>query len=340
MSIMDTKLNIEDFPDMAHMDEYTRACNPSHVERPRRTAGSVRSNHKYPPSSGRPEGRSPFEGRPEGRSPSDGPPPLDESESPHQHMRTVPVSLDINVLMRLDESQARPIYTAKLTHDDVRNFMSASGQGNDKDMSRAIITQVQVMSTEGLSDRRWALSVMDGAERRAQKSLFGRRWGMYCDGKFDLTGVPLCQISRDGPTIVYERHNAVEDDIVKYGAFRMDILTEGVLAVPEKRNPHMLVPAFPNGMYFWYALTKCSGAIKNLGLALGQHDESEYIRIPEEEYNMVIDAYQRKLKSIESKMHNLESIELSVVPLSKSTISDSGEQCYVSLLINCHMPLL
>ena len=132
--------------------------------------------------------------------------------------------------------------------------------------------------------------------------------------------------------------DAMENDISKYGAFQMRFLTEDVQEVRMKRNPYMLVPVMPNGMYFWYALNKCSGAVKNL--SMGTDVESDYIRIPLTEYNMVIDAYERKLRSIEAKMHDLTGMQIGVTPLSKSTRVVPDEQCYVSVVIHCHMPLV
>ena len=131
---------------------------------------------------------------------------------------------------------------------------------------------------------------------------------------------------------------ALEDDIAKYGAFQMKFLTDDAHLVPEKRNPYMLVPVMPNGMYFWYALNKCSGAVKNLGLSMGKKDESDYIRIPVKEYQMVIDAYERKLTSIEGKMHDLTGLEITLAMMSKYTHFNPSEQCFVSLVIHCHMP--
>ena len=218
MSIMDTRLELDDFPDiLAHVDEYERAYGiqgdghgPSrrdmyahaHIADTRHSSDGHHPHHRTHPNT-----------RPGPSMPMHAPISVADADNPHERMHTEPVSFDINILMNLDESMsnmasgAGPVYTATLKPDDMLNFMSASEQADNKDMSRAIVTQVQVVSVDGLTDRRWTLNVMDGAPRRSQKqkSLFGRKWGLYSDNTFELTGVPLCQLSRDSPTIVYER---------------------------------------------------------------------------------------------------------------------------------------
>lgn len=102
----------------------------------------------------------------------------------------------------------------------------------------------------------------------------------------------------------------------------------------------MLIPAFPNGMYFAYALSKCTNRVTNLAL----DDESEYLRVPMAEYEMVVDAYNRKLRDVESTLHNLSSLEIMIEPICPLSEGEEADcrsvKCLVCMEIESYMPLI
>ena len=102
----------------------------------------------------------------------------------------------------------------------------------------------------------------------------------------------------------------------------------------------MVVPAFPNGTYFFYALVTRSNILQNLNMAAmgGMNEDSDYIRVPMKEYDMVVKAYEKKVNQIESKMHNLSSIEITLEPLTDVIrINSTIEQVFLSLTIEAYM---
>ena len=188
------------------------------------------------------------------------------------------------------------------------------------------------------------MAIRDGAPTpRNVKTLPGMSHSYVKDSQFSITGFPVSNHNNaNGQTIVYDSDGVVDADIERYGRFNLDLLTQGVLEWPDRDNQkHMLIPAYPNGMYFFYALvTRSSSPLKNMGMKMKLFDDERYICMPLSEYNLVVCAYKEKLRKIEEKMHNLSTLEITMRPLTDGIRVSEHEEAFVSLRIDCAMPNL
>lgn len=261
------------------------------------------------------------------------PEPEQEMDNPHDMMNMEEVRIEMTAFMAYDTTKR--CYSLRLEAGDMQDFLSLSNPGNTQyDLSRAVLRKATVNALDGLPSARWTLDIRDGAPRRVQKTLIGRQWGVHINGKFAMRGMPVPMVHREG--VVYERDDALNSDVLRYGSFSMEQIVGGVLPVPEKHNPHHLVPAFPNGMYFAYALSRGNNRVLNLNL----DESSDYIRIPDKEYEMVVAAYERKLKEVEAKMHDLSSMEITIEPLVDPGTwgRDGKEDSMLCLTLECYLP--
>jgi hypothetical protein len=253
----------------------------------------------------------------------------EELDNPHDPMNMDKVRIEMTAFVPYD-AQKR-CYSLKLSHGDMEDFLSLSNPHNTPyDLSRAIVRRVTVHALDGLPSGRWTLNVLDGAPRKVQKTLVGKKWGVHVSGRFNMRGMPVPMVDLEKE--IYKNEGPVED-VLRYGSFSMDRIVGGVLPVPERHNPHHLVPAFPNGMFFCYALNHGQNRVKNLTLD-PTHD---YLRIPNKEYEMVVAAYERKLKEVEAKMHDLTSMEILIEPLADDVVA-AGSDSMLCMTIKCYLP--
>lgn len=322
----DYALDLNDFPDEEFVQAYTSRCKQY-------MGGGYEEGG----------GRAPLRGDERGRAAANGNgrPNLNpemnghDTEAVFDKMSMDKLTIDISVLMSYD--QQRKAFYSEIKAGDMQDFMSAStGKGAEHDMSKAFISELEVLGFDGVTDRRWALSINDGSSGRMQKSLIKRSSGVHAGGKFNLSGVPLLSMGgNNGRDVLY--HNDDEKalkDIEKYGNLTMDMLTEGCFPFMDKRNPHVLVPLFPNGLYFYYALSQASNLVGNLKL----DSESEYLKLETPLYDKVISAYERKQASNDSHMHNLTGLTIQLRPLSSKMRIDVDDEFMICFRITCYMP--
>ena len=259
-----------------------------------------------------------------------------EHQNPHAPFMASIVTLDVNVSMTYNPNTSN--MQAKISTANVENFMALSSNTLSKDLSKSIISRVRLNSVVGLSDKRWHLSVLDGANAK-KKSLLGQKKGYWKDGQFSPIGFPISNTVDNAPTTIFECDGALDDDISKYGKFSMEMLLDGVFPFPDKKIPHMMIPIYPNGRYFFYALVTRGNVMHNLNEMFGNkmNENEDYIKLPIKEYNMVVKAYEKKVKEIEAKMHNLSSIEITLAPMTEEAIGETKE-AFVSLTIEAFMP--
>jgi hypothetical protein len=273
------------------------------------------------------------------------PPPMrgcaDEPEdSPHEPFVTDTVRIPISISIPLQEQSM-----CCTIHEKHMGLVMAAAKLDTKDVSKCVIRRVLLNSVSGLTDPRWELCIRDGAPlKKHQKSLIGNAQAYIRDGcETRLIGFPIPNFSNaSGPTVVYDTGGVVDDDIERYGSFTIEKLIDRVLELPDRSGDgqrQVLVPAYPNGMYFFYALvTKSNGSMKNMGMKVKEFDGERYICMPSHEYAMVVNAYKEKLRKIEEKMHNLSKLEISVKPLTDCIRVSENEEIFLSLTIECDMP--
>ena len=258
-----------------------------------------------------------------------------DTEAVFDKMSMDKLSIDISVLMSYD--QQRKAFYSEIKAGDMQDFMSAStGKGTEHDMTKAFITELEVLGFDGVADKRWALSINDGSSGRMQKSLIKRSSGVHAGGKFNLSGVPLLSMGGGkGRDVLYQnKDEKALSDIEKYGNLTMEMLTEGCFPFMDKKNPHVLVPLFPNGLYFYYALSQASNLVSNLKL----DSESEYLKIETALYMKVVSAYERKQATNNAHMHNLTGMVIQLRPLSTKMRIDVDDEFMICLRITCYMP--
>ena len=263
----------------------------------------------------------------------------EQESNPHDPLVTENVSLTINLTIPyvLETNSISCVLTKRHMND-----ILSHAKLETKDVEKCVIHRIVINSIAGLTDSRWSMSIRDGAPiPRNIKTLPGLSHSYTKDSQFIIDGYPIPNHNNaNGPTTVYDSDGTVDADIERYGRFSLDLLTEGVIEWPDRDNQkHMLIPAYPNGMYFFYALvTRSSAPLKNMGMKMKLFDEERYICMPLAEYTMVVNAYREKMKKIEEKMHNLSSMELTLRPLTENIRVSNLEEVFISLRIDCAMP--
>ena len=259
--------------------------------------------------------------------------------NPHDPLTTDNVSITVNMSMpySLDTNSMTCILTRRHMSD-----ILSHAKLETKDIEKVVVHRIVLNSVAGLTDARWALSIRDGAPQpRNVKPLPGTTHSYIKDSQFSITGFPIANHNNaNGPTTLFDSDGVVDPDIERYGRFSLDMLTQGVLEWPDRdAQKHMLIPAYPNGMFFFYALvTRSSAPLKNMGMKMKLFDDERYICMPLAEYTMVVNAYREKMKKIEEKMHNLSSMEWTLRPLTDNIRISDHEEVFLSMRIDCAMP--
>lgn len=131
-----------------------------------------------------------------------------ESHNPHDVMDMSLVRMDVALILEYDPR--KKMFHAHLKSGDMADFLALSGDCSNKDMERCILSKVRVASCDGLSAGKWSLNIMDGASRKNQKSLLERKWGVHMGGRFNLTGIPVSLVGKDGK-VVFDKDGGVSE---------------------------------------------------------------------------------------------------------------------------------
>jgi hypothetical protein len=99
----------------------------------------------------------------------------------------------------------------------------------------------------------------------------------------------------------------------------------------------MLVPIYPNGLYFYHALVEQNGILASL--QTNQEGEEEYYKIRPREYDAVVKAYQLMVDKIESQMHDLSAMTVVVKPFNGNKVDSSSGTKPLSCLLqfDCYL---
>jgi hypothetical protein len=180
------------------------------------------------------------------------------------------------------------------------------------------------------------LKIIDGAQKSIQKVIGNRQGYKSLKNGFKIIGFPIPNHSVLKPTVLLEAQNEIDPVIKRYGNFNMNLITENVFEFKDKLRPQMMVPLYPNSLYFYYVLVTKNKIMQNL--SLGTKYDDNYIRLPVDVYHMVVNAYEKKIREIESKMHNLSSLEIILTPLCDNVVVRDYEEVFLSITIDCFMP--
>jgi hypothetical protein len=258
-----------------------------------------------------------------------------DADNPHEPFEAKKVTLDINVSMQYDPSSKK--FELKLLEEDIKNFMHTTNKRNvGKNLSKCVITSVILNGISGISDNRWDLKIIDGAQKSIQKVIGNRQGYKSLKNGFKIIGFPIPNHSVLKPTVLLEAQNEIDPVIKRYGNFNMNLITENVFEFKDKLRPQMMVPLYPNSLYFYYVLVTKNKIMQNL--SLGTKYDDNYIRLPVDVYHMVVNAYEKKIREIESKMHNLSSLEIILTPLCDNVVVRDYEEVFLSITIDCFMP--
>lgn len=237
-----------------------------------------------------------------------------EPNVPHKPFESQLFRIDLTLELVFDANLGH--YTGHLSKSDMAAFASAHGSPGAIDLSRTIVKELNLVGMGQLNDpAAWHVSVTDNTAPRS-KPLFKKGILKTHDNKLVEIGVPVARTIAQ--PCLWRSEAEHMKNIERFANFRMEMLTDGVSSLPSKRNPVMLVPIYPNGLYFYHALVEQNRILPNL--QTNQEGEEEYYKIRPREYEAVVNAYQAMVNKIESQMHDLSAMTVVVKPFNGNKI--------------------
>lgn len=256
-----------------------------------------------------------------------------EPNVPHKPFESQLFTLQLTLELPFDGNSGH--YTGHLSKSDMAAFASAHGATGAIDLSRTIVKELNLVGMGQVNDpAAWHVSVTDNTSPRPK--LLTRKGVLKThDNKLVEIGVPIARALAQ-PCLWRSQAEHMKN-VERFANFRMEMLTDGVSILPSKRNPVMLVPIYPNGLYFYHALVEQNQILPNL--QTNQEGEEEYYKIRPREYDAVVKAYQKMVDKIESQMHDLSAMTVMVKPFNgnKDGVTSGSKPLSCLMQLDCYL---